>query len=140
MSKTKKFLFVAGGILSIGAGVAGIYIEFLPTVPFFLLAVFLLIMGIDFLRNGIKKTGFFKRYIRPFRLKKGVTARVKAIIVAILLVTLFAAAYFSHSLVLWIILGIHMIVLPAVVIFKHKTISEEEAQRIYDEAEAAEAS
>ena len=83
-----KIALVACGTLSVGLGVAGIFLPLLPTTPFLLLAAFLYAKSSDRLYAWLINHRVLGTYIRDFREEKAIPLRVKIVSVSLLWITI----------------------------------------------------
>ncbi|BDH60373.1 hypothetical protein MTP04_05030 [Lysinibacillus sp. PLM2] len=65
------------GFITLGLGVLGIIIPVLPGLPFLLIAGFCFTKSSKRLDKWFKKTLFYKKYVRGFLLKRGMTRKEK---------------------------------------------------------------
>lgn len=78
--KLKQIIFLIIGCLSLALGCVGIVLPILPTVPFFLLAVFCFANSSQKLHDWFIGTQMYKKHLESFVQKKGMTVRTKATI------------------------------------------------------------
>ncbi len=90
-----KYLLIGAGFCSLGIGIAGIFLPVLPTTPFILLAASLFMKGSDRLYRWLRGHPWLGRYIDNYLNRKGITARDKAVSIAILWLTLGLTALFA---------------------------------------------
>lgn len=76
----RQLIFIVGGILVLGLGVAGVFLPLLPSVPFFLLSVFLFMGGIPPLGRVISRTRIYKLLFLRFTQGYGINLPAKIII------------------------------------------------------------
>lgn len=84
--KLRKLIFVLFGIVSFGLGTLGIILPVLPTVPLYLLTLFLFANSSNRLNIWFVRTRLYQRYLLPYLKAGGLTRRAK--ICLILFVTL----------------------------------------------------
>ena len=115
----KSLLILAGG-LSVGLGVAGIFLPLLPTTPFLLLAAACYAQSSPHRLQRLLRNRWFGRYLRDYRGGRGIPAWVKAWTLTLLWATIALTAIFATGL-LWvrILLGtiaigvtLHILMLP----------------------------
>lgn len=78
--KLKQIIFLIIGCLSLALGCVGIVLPILPTVPFFLLTVFCFANSSQKLHDWFIGTQMYKKHLKSFVQKKGMTVRTKATI------------------------------------------------------------
>jgi hypothetical protein len=97
----KRTLWIILGILAFCLGIVGIFIPFLPTTPFLLLAASLFLKGSDRLYQWLINHKVFGKYIRDFREYKAIPKKTKIFAVSTLWVTIFSSVFFfTESFVL----------------------------------------
>lgn len=84
MLSLKKVLLIAVGMLSVGLGVAGIFLPLLPTTPFLLLSVWCFARSSDRFYDWLMNHRVFRIYIRDYLEKRGVPLKTKALALALL--------------------------------------------------------
>lgn len=95
-----KAIFLAGGVLSIALGVAGIFIPLLPTTPFLLLAAYLLSRSSVRYYTWLMNHRVFGPYIRNYREGKGIPGKVKLSALIFLWVTILFSIFYVIELIL----------------------------------------
>ena len=131
----KKVFFVALGCLSLALGVVGIVLPILPTVPFFLLTAFCFAKSSERLHSWFLGTTMYKKYIRSYMERKGMTVRAKLTLIGTV-TALMAVGFMMMSRVPVgrIIMGVvwvgHIVYFGFIV----KTISQEEADAAVQKA------
>ena len=94
MTPWKSRLYIAGGFLSIGVGVIGIWTPLLPTTEFLLLAAFCFGRGSERWHAWLMTHPTFSPYILAFREKRGLTREQKWRIAGLVSLSLgFTAAF-----------------------------------------------
>lgn len=94
MTPWKSRLYIAGGFLSIGVGVIGIWTPLLPTTEFLLLAAFCFGRGSERWHTWLMTHPTFSPYILAFREKRGLTREQKWRIAGLVSLSLgFTAAF-----------------------------------------------
>jgi len=79
-----KYILIAIGLVSLGAGIVGIFIPVLPTTPFVLLSAALFIRSSDRLYRWLVSNRLVGRYVRDFRERGGMTLRAKLSSIALM--------------------------------------------------------
>jgi len=99
--KIKNTLWIILGVIAFCLGIIGVFIPFLPTTPFLLLAAGFFLKGSDPLYQRLINHKLFGEYIRNFREYKAIPKKTKIFAVATLWATIFASIFFfTESLVL----------------------------------------
>ena len=83
-----KIMYIVLGSVSLGLGVAGIFLPLLPTTPFLLLTAALYCKGSPKLYNWLINHKCLGTYIRNFRENKAIPIRVKIISVSLVWITI----------------------------------------------------
>ena len=89
----RGFLIVAGTIL-LAIGIIGIVIPILPTTPFLLLAAACYLRGSKRMHDWLLNNRWVGDYIRNYREGRGIRARTKIIIIALLWATILYSTIF----------------------------------------------
>jgi uncharacterized membrane protein YbaN (DUF454 family) len=105
-------------------GIIGVFIPFLPTTPFLLLAAGSFLKGSEHLYQWLITHKVFGGYIRNFREHKAIPKRTKILAVSTLWSTIFISIFFfTESLTLkWLLFGIGAAV--TIHILHYKTLNE----------------
>ena len=88
------FYVVLGGI-SLGLGIAGIFLPVLPTTPFLLLTAALWLRGSPRLYDRLMAYPCLGPYIRNFRENRAITLRTKIVSVTMLWATILLSAFLA---------------------------------------------
>ena len=83
-----KIVLTIIGLLSLGLGVAGIFLPLLPTTPLLLLAAWCFIRSSSRLYDWLLNHPYLGEYIRNFRENKAISLRVKVVSVAMIWLTI----------------------------------------------------
>lgn len=120
----KSTLWIVFGILAFSLGIIGVFIPFLPTTPFLLLAAGFFLKGSDRLYQWLINHKLFGKYIRNFREYKAIPIKTKIFAVSTLWATILASVlFFTKSLTLkGLLLGIGIGV--TIHILHYKTLKE----------------
>lgn len=84
MERIRKGVLVIVGLLSVGLGVAGIFLPLLPTTPFLLLAAACFVRSSERLYAWLLGHRWFGPYIRNYREHRAIPARAKVVILVLL--------------------------------------------------------
>lgn len=83
-----KIILTIIGLLSLGLGVAGIFLPLLPTTPLLLLAAWCFIRSSSRLYDWLLNHPYLGEYIRNFRENKAIPLRVKVVSVVMIWLTI----------------------------------------------------
>jgi uncharacterized membrane protein YbaN (DUF454 family) len=84
MRPIARFLWIAGGTISVGIGIVGIFLPLLPTTPFLLLAAFLYARVSDRFYAWLLGNRWLGDYLRRYRERRSMTRRHKAFTIVLL--------------------------------------------------------
>ena len=84
-----KFLFIIIGIISLLLGVIGVLLPILPTTPFILLSVYCFARSSEKMHSWLLDTKLYKNILEKFINKKGMTIKLKLIIIGPVSILLF---------------------------------------------------
>lgn len=84
----RKIAFIIAAIIALCVGIIGIFIPFLPTTPFLLIAVFCAGKSSQKMHKWIMEHRVFGRHLRNYFEGKGVERRVKCLALVLLWVTI----------------------------------------------------
>ncbi|MDR2487005.1 MAG: YbaN family protein [Clostridiales Family XIII bacterium] len=82
MKKTLNLLFIAAGCLAVALGTVGVFLPFLPSTPFFLLAVLCFAKGSQKLHDRFVATKLYKKHIESFAKRRAMTRGGKCSVIA----------------------------------------------------------
>ena len=100
-----KMLLFAGGTISLGLGILGIFLPLLPTTPFLILSALLYARSSRKLHGWIMHNRLFGRYIENYVSGGGIPLPAKIVIIAVLWITIGISALFVvSSLIIRIVL------------------------------------
>ena len=92
--KIGKTLWIILGVIAFSLGIIGVFIPFLPTTPFLLLAAGFFLKGSDRLYQWLINHKVFGEYIRNFREYKAIPKKTKIFAVSTLWATILASIFF----------------------------------------------
>jgi uncharacterized membrane protein YbaN (DUF454 family) len=72
-----KIVFLVIGLLSVGLGAVGIVLPFLPSVPFFLLALYCFARSSERLHAWFLSTSLYTKHLKSFTERKAMSKRTK---------------------------------------------------------------
>lgn len=91
-------ILVVSGTVSLGIGIAGVFLPLLPTTPFLLLAAACYARGSKRLHRLLLENRVFGRYIKDYVERRGVSLGVKLVLLPLLWGTITYSALFAvHS-------------------------------------------
>lgn len=90
-----RILYVLLGSVTLGLGIAGIFLPVLPTTPFLLLTAALWFKGSPKLYRRLMESKRLGPYIRNFRENRAIPLRAKIISVTMLWVTILLSAFLA---------------------------------------------
>jgi len=122
--KIKNTLWIILGIFAFFLGLIGVFIPFLPTTPFLLLAAGFFLKASDRLYQWLITHKVFGEYIRNFREYKALPKKTKIFAVITLWATILASVFFftESSALKGLLVGIGIAV--TIHILHYKTLNE----------------
>lgn len=96
-----KVIYIVLGSLSLGLGIAGIFLPLLPTTPFLLLTAALYFRGSPRLYDWLLQHKQLGPYIRNFREHKALPLHVKIVSISLIWITLLYCVLFLVP-ILWL--------------------------------------
>lgn len=100
----RRIILSALGIISLGLGVAGMFLPVLPTTPFLLLSSALFLRSSKRLYNWLMNHPRFGPYISDFLIHKAIPLRVKIVSISMLWMSLLCCAIFvSEKMIMRIV-------------------------------------
>ena len=120
----KKSLYLIVGTISLILGIIGIFLPLLPTTPLLLLTSYCLLKSSDRLNEKFMKTKIYKKYVKEFQEKGGMTLKAKLMLtipVSLLLLFMFITI---NSFIMRMVIVI-MWLTKVIVFTKMKTIKME---------------
>jgi Ala-tRNA(Pro) deacylase len=125
-----RTLLVVSGTASLGLGIAGIFLPVLPTTPFLLLAAACYARGSKRLHRWLMENRVFGRYIKDYIERRGVSLRVKIVLLPLLWGTIAYSALFAvHHAALKALL-VCVALLVSLHIVRLKTLKYKEGSRM----------
>ena len=124
MSILKKSLYLIVGTISLILGIIGIFLPLLPTTPLLLLTSYCLLKSSDRLNEKFMQTKIYKKYVKEFQEKGGMTLKAKLMLtipVSLLLLFMFITI---NSFIMRMVIVI-MWLTKVIVFTKMKTIKME---------------
>lgn len=118
--KILNLFYIVIGFISFGLGTFGIFVPFLPTVPFYLLTSFCFAKGSPRFEKWFKSTKLYKKYLYDFEKDKALSVKSKIVILAFSSFMIIFAIMKSKKISVAIILSILEIFKYYYFIFKIK--------------------
>jgi uncharacterized membrane protein YbaN (DUF454 family) len=119
-------ILIIGGLLFVAIGIIGMFLPLLPTTIFFILAAWCFARSSEKFHNWLHNNRLFGKYLRNYRIQKGMTIKSKAASIALLLIGIsISAFYLTENLYVRILLAVIAIGVSWHII-AIKTIKEEE--------------
>lgn len=104
--KISKNLLIVAGTTSTAIGIVGIFVPVLPTTPFLLLAAACYMRSSERFYRWLVHNRVFGAYIRNYIEGRGIPARVKAITISLLWLSIgLSAAFGTENLIIRIVLA-----------------------------------
>jgi uncharacterized membrane protein YbaN (DUF454 family) len=97
-----KYLLIVLGIISLVAGILGIFLPLLPTTPFLLLSVFLFARSSEKLHSWLLNHKILGKYICDFLQDRTISLRIKIISISMLWSTIICSIIFVANGKLWL--------------------------------------
>ena len=120
-----RYIFLTIGAISFCLGTAGIVLPILPTVPFYMLALFCLARGSERFHRMFLDSQLYKKTVGVYERDKALTLRAKLSILTSVTAIMMIGAYFSRNipialLIMAIVWIAHIIALVFIVKTKNK--------------------
>jgi len=121
----KRLIYMLCGFAALSLGIAGIVLPIIPSTPLFMLALFCFTKGSAKIANWFLETWLYKKYIKKYADRKGMTLKQK------LSIQIFASLIMLTSFILinqWILrclLLLAVLIHNYIFIFKIKTLKDE---------------
>lgn len=93
-----RYIFLIIGAISFCLGTAGIVLPILPTVPFYMLALFCLARGSEHFHRMFLDSQLYKKTVGAYERDKALTLRAKLSILASVTAIMMLGAYFSRNI------------------------------------------
>lgn len=101
-----RWALLIGGFILVGIGVLGMFLPLLPTTIFFILAAWCFARSSQRFHHWLHHNRLFGKYLRNYRIQKGMTIRDKAISVSILITGItFSVIFATENLYVRILLA-----------------------------------
>lgn len=121
----RRFVYVGCGFIALSLGIAGIILPILPTTPLLMLALFCFTKGSDKIANWFMGTSIYKKYLKKYADRKGLTLKQK-IFIQILASLMMAISFFllDHWFLRALLL-VAILIHNYIFIFKIKTVKND---------------
>lgn len=126
MMSLRKVLLIAVGMLSVGLGIAGIFLPLLPTTPFLLLSAWCFARSSDRFYAWLMNHPALSIYIKSYLEKRGVPLKTKAIALVLLWTSISLSVFFVVSLLYVRLLLVLIASGVTIHILKLKTLSQKD--------------
>ena len=93
-----RYVFLTLGAITFALGTAGIVLPLLPTVPFYMLALFCLARGSERLHKMFLESSLYQKTVGAYERDKALTLRTKLSILASVTTIMAIGAYFSQNM------------------------------------------
>jgi uncharacterized membrane protein YbaN (DUF454 family) len=97
-----RILFVILGTISLGLGIAGIFLPLLPTTPFLLLTAWCYARSSSWLHKWLLEHKIFGQYIRDYTQHHSIPLRIKIVSLAVLWGSILYSVFFVVDGWLWL--------------------------------------
>ncbi|MDR1939206.1 MAG: YbaN family protein [Clostridiales bacterium] len=136
IKKSKKIvnlILIVIGSLSLGLGVVGIVLPIIPTTPFFLLTLACYTKGSQKFERWFKGTKLYKKHLEPFVKTRAMTNANKVKVLLLVTVLISIPIILVDVLPMRIFLGVIIAAHYFMFIFKVKSVSKAELNRMFAE-------
>ena len=93
-----RYIFLTIGAISFCLGTAGIVLPILPTVPFYMLALFCLARGSERFHRMFLESSLYQKTVGAYERDKALTLRTKLSILTSVTAIMMIGAYFSRNI------------------------------------------
>lgn len=136
--KIKRIIFAVLGVIFLGLGTVGVFLPILPTTPFYLLTLFFFANSSERLHQWFLGTKLYKKHLDSFVKKKGMLLSTKISIITTVTLLMGFGFFMMARKAIWIpciIIAIVWLLHILYFVFRVKTITKEEAEKILEEEE-----
>ncbi len=136
--KIKRIIFAVLGVIFLGLGTIGVFLPILPTTPFYLLTLFFFANSSERLHQWFLGTNLYKKHLDSFVKKKGMLLSTKISIITTVTLLMGFGFFMMARKAIWIpciIIAVVWLVHILYFVFRVKTITKEEAEKISEEEE-----
>lgn len=96
-----RYFWIILGLLSLGVGTIGIILPILPTVPFYLLAVYCFAKGSKKIHKWFLGSILYKKYLSDFMYKQTMSIFVKLRVICVVTIIMMLGYYFMLNEFIW---------------------------------------
>ena len=136
--KIKRIIFAVLGVIFLGLGTVGVFLPILPTTPFYLLTLFFFANSSERLHQWFLGTKLYKKHLDSFVKKNGMLLSTKISIITTVTLLMGFGFFMMARKAIWIpciILAVVWLLHILYFVFRVKTITKEEAEKISEEKE-----
>lgn len=136
--KIKRIVFAVLGVIFLGLGTVGVFLPILPTTPFYLLTLFFFANSSERLHRWFLGTKLYKKHLDSFVKKKGMLLSTKISIITTVTLLMGFGFFMMARKAIWIpciIIAIVWFLHILYFVFRVKTITKEETEKISEEKE-----
>ncbi len=136
--KIKRIIFAVLGVIFLGLGTVGVFLPILPTTPFYLLTLFFFANSSERLHQWFLGTKLYKKHLDSFVKKKGMLLSTKISIITTVTLLMGFGFFMMARKAIWIpciIIAVVWLLHILYFVFRVKTITKEEAEKILEEEE-----
>ena len=136
--KIKRIIFAVLGVIFLGLGTIGVFLPILPTTPFYLLTLFFFANSSERLHQWFLGTKLYKKHLDSFVKKNGMLLSTKISIITTVTLLMGFGFFMMARKAIWIpciILAVVWLLHILYFVFRVKTITKEEAEKISEEKE-----
>ena len=132
--KLRRLLFAAFGTVTLFLGTLGIFVPILPTVPLYLLTLFMFANSSHRLHNWFVNTKLYKKHLLPYIKAGGLTKKAKIyLIIFVTVQILIAALLLRNSLIgVLICVAVYLGFILSMIFAVKTVIISKEKEKNYD--------
>ncbi|MDR0751789.1 MAG: YbaN family protein [Christensenellaceae bacterium] len=131
--KVLNVILLVIGSITLGLGVVGIVLPVLPSTPFFIITLVCYTKGSSKFEKWFKSTGIYKKHLEPFLKTRAMTNANKVKILLLITILISIPIILVDVLAMRIVLGLVILAHYIMFIFKVKSVSKAELNRMFEE-------